>query len=532
MAIRRILQWQKKSGASLITAAALTLSVLISSQQTLDTYVRPTHLNQPEVHTLQKSQEDSLATRGGITNVIKKKKAVVKKETPIHDAMLSTSRSVKSALNDLAKSMKGSKSDTLLLLLATSFVTPFCKKLGLSPILGFLATGMLTGPYGLGLIKGIHSIEHLAEIGIVFFLFEMGIELSVDKLISMKQDVFGLGLSQFLLTSAAIAGAGSLLGLPANALVVLGGGIALSSSAFVLQLLKDTNQLSTRYGQASFGVLLLQDLAVVPLLVVTPILAGGGAGLGAALGSAGLKFCMAVAAVAAAGRFLLKPFYKTVSEANSKESFLGLVLLTVLSMSFLTEGLGLSNTLGAFLAGVLLSETKYNHKVEHEIAPFRAILLGFFFVTVGFEIDLGLIMTKFPQIMAIVVGIISIKTAVATALCLAFGLKLPAAQQAGLLLSQGGEFAFVAFGLARSVGILDSATTKILLTSVSLTMALTPSLAQLGSSISNKLGGDVSDAIETTAVPMETLPPVNGASNISSVDAQGNGDAGYKFIVN
>jgi monovalent cation:H+ antiporter-2, CPA2 family len=531
LAIRRILQWQKKSGASLITAAALTLSVLFSSHQTLDTYVRPNHLNQPEIHTVQKAQEDSLSMRGGVTKVMKKK-TVVKKETPIHDAMLSTSRSVKSALNDLSKSMKGSKSDTLLLLLATSFVTPFCKKLGLSPILGFLATGMVTGPYGFGLINGIHSIEHLAEIGIVFFLFEMGIELSVDKLISMKKDVFGLGLSQFLLTSAAIAGAGSLVGLPANALVVLGGGIALSSSAFVLQLLKDTNQLSTRYGQASFGVLLLQDLAVVPLLVVTPILAGGGAGLGAALGSAGLKFCMAVAAVAAAGRFLLKPFYNTVSEAKSKESFLGLVLLTVLSMSFLTEGLGLSNTLGAFLAGVLLSETKYNHKVEHEIAPFRAILLGFFFVTVGFEIDLGLIMTKFPQIMAIVAGIIGIKTAVATVLCLAFGLKLPAAQQTGLLISQGGEFAFVAFGLARSVGILDSATTKILLTSVSLTMALTPSLAQLGSAISNKLGGDVSDAIETTAVSMESLPPANGASNISSIDAQGNGDAGYKFIVN
>ena len=185
---------------------------------------------------------------------------------------------------------------------------------------------MLLGPNGWGLISGIHTTETLAELGIVFFLFEMGIELSVERLLSMKRDVFGLGLSQFLFTALAVAGVGSLIGLPANALVVLGGGLALSSSAFVLQLLKDNDQLATRFGKASFGVLLFQDLAVVPLLVVTPILAGGGSGLAKALGSALLKAGLALGSIAGTGRYLLNPMFKYVAQAQSQEAFLGVQL--------------------------------------------------------------------------------------------------------------------------------------------------------------------------------------------------------------
>ena len=297
----------------------------------------------------------------------------------------------------------------------------------------------------------------------------------------------GLGLSQFLCSALAIAGVGSLLKLPANALVVLGGGLSLSSSAFVLQLLKDKNQLATRFGKASFGVLLFQDLAVVPLLVVTPILAGGGSGLAAALGSAVLKAGIALGSIALGGRYLLNPLFKTVASSQSQEAFLGLILLTVLSMSFMTEGLGLSNTLGAFLAGVLLSETKYRYQVEADIAPFRGVLLGLFFVTVGFEIDLALIFSNLPAVSAIVFGIMAIKTIVLTVLSLAFGLSLSVSQQTGLILSQGGEFAFVTFGLARSLGILDKPTTKLLLTSVSLTMALTPAMAAIGGKVTKML---------------------------------------------
>ena len=187
----------------------------------------------------------------------------------------------------------------------------------------------------------------------------MGIELSVERLKSMKKDVFGLGLSQYVITAAAIGGVAKFVGgLSGPASVVVGGALSLSSSAFVLQLIKDKKELSTRFGKASFGVLLLQDLAVVPLLVATPILAGSGS-LTGALGSAVVKAALALSGIALTGRFALNPLFRTVAAAGSQEAFLGLILLISLGMSFLTEGLGLSNTLGAFLAGVLLSETKY-----------------------------------------------------------------------------------------------------------------------------------------------------------------------------
>jgi len=408
-------------------------------------------------------------------------------ETVLINLPEETHKTFKQALLDLQSFMQGAKSDTLILLLATSLITPLCKKLGTSPILGFLAAGMALGPNALGLISGIHTTETAAELGIVFFLFEMGIELSLDRLKSMRKDVFGLGLLQFSVTAVVLALVGSLFNIPQNALVVLGGGLALSSSAFVLQLLKDNNQLATRFGKAAFGVLLFQDLAVVPLLVVTPILAGGGTGLASAVGSAVVKAAMALGAIAFAGRVVLNPLFKTVAGSNSQEAFLGVILLTVLSMSFMTEGLGLSNTLGAFLAGVLLSETKYRYQIEADIAPFRGILLGLFFVTVGFEIDFHLISTNLPLVAAIVAGIITIKASVTTLLSLAFGLSLATAQQTGLILAQGGEFAFVAFGLARNLGILDPGMTKLMLTSVALTMAVTPMLANAGGKISKHL---------------------------------------------
>jgi len=300
--------------------------------------------------------------------------------------------------------------------------------------------------------------------------------------------VFGLGLSQFLGTAAAVAAIGKVaFNLPGNALVVLGGGLALSSSAFVLQLLKDKDQLATRFGKASFGILLLQDLAVVPLLVVTPILAGGGQGLGAALGSALVKATIALSGIAFTGRVVLNPLFNTVAKARTQEAFLGVILLTVLGMSFLTEGLGLSNTLGAFLAGVLLSETKYRYQIEADIAPFRGILLGLFFVTVGFEIDVGLVLSQLPLVSAVVLGIIFVKAAVAALASMAFGLSLSTSIQTGFIVSQAGEFAFVAFGLAKSLGIFTPSQTKFLLTCVSLTMALTPFLSSLGGNIAKKL---------------------------------------------
>lgn len=419
---------------------------------------------------------------GGFT---KKKKAT--NNNAAMELSEQTSRTILDAISDLRKYMAGPKSDTLFLLMATALITPLCKMAGTSPILGFLASGMLLGPNGAGVISGIHTTETLAELGIVFFLFEMGIELSVERLKSMKKDVFGLGLSQYLISACALGLVAKVVGgLSGPAAVVVGGALSLSSSAFVLQLIKDKKELATRFGKASFGVLLLQDLAVVPLLVATPILAGSGS-LAAALGSAVVKAGMALSGIALAGRFALNPLFKIVAAAGSQEAFLGVILLTALGMSFLTEGLGLSNTLGAFLAGVLLSETKYRYQIEADIAPFRGILLGLFFVTVGFEIDVGLIGRNLPTVSAIVGGILAIKAGILALLSKGFGLSNSNALRTGLVLSQGGEFAFVAFGLARSVNILDPATTKMLLTCVSLTMALTPALDDLGTKLAKKM---------------------------------------------
>lgn len=466
----------------------MAFSVLLVSNQHLDrsSSTMATSMNQQSATSIERVVRAPLSARGGsdLPSGLLNNKVV---EEGVAQASRETGRTLREAAQDLLVYMEGPKSDTLLLLLATALITPLCQKLKTSPILGFLASGMLLGPNGFGLISGIHTTETLAELGIVFFLFEMGLELSVERLMQMRKDVFGLGFLQFITTAVAVALVGGLIGLPGNALVVLGGGLALSSSAFVLQLLKDKNQFATRFGKASFGVLLFQDLAVVPLLVVTPILAGRGGGLAAAVFNAVIKAIMALGSIAFMGRVILNPLFKLVAQAKSQEAFLGVIMLTVLSMSFMTEGLGLSNTLGAFLAGVLLSETNYRYQIEADIAPFRGVLLGLFFVTVGFEIDVRLIASNLPLVGSLVLGILALKAAVTTVLSLLFGLSLSTSQQTGLILSQGGEFAFVAFGLARSLGILDPFTTKLMLTSVSLTMASTPLMASLGARIAKSL---------------------------------------------
>ena len=396
---------------------------------------------------------------------------------------------VSTLISGLLKYMSGAKSDTITLLTTTALVAPICKKLGLSSILGFLASGMALGPNGIkgGLISDVHRTEMLADLGIVFFLFEMGLHINFDTLMSMKNDVFGLGFAQVMLTATSVAGIAALCGLTPAARVVLGGGIALSSSAFVLQLLKDKNQLDTKHGRSSLGVLIMQDLAVVPLLVITPLLAGGGGSMGKAFASAGVAFVMALSALGLCAKFVFDPLFDLVVSAHSQDAFVGLILCTVLGMSFLTEGLGLSNTLGSFVSGMILAGSKHKEKIEAEISPFRGVLVGLFFFSVGFEIDLGLVSSKASLVAACVFGIMALKGAIITVLCKAFGLSLAESQRAGFLLSEVSEFAFVAFRMARSHGILDEDTTKLMLTVVALTMALTPFMEEMGARIATRI---------------------------------------------
>lgn len=404
-------------------------------------------------------------------------------------ASTSSNGIVSTLVSGLLSYMSGAKSDTITLLTTTALVAPICKKLGISNILGFLAAGMALGPNGIkgGLISDVHRTEMLADLGIVFFLFEMGLHINFDTLMSMKTDVFGLGLAQVILTAASVAGIAALCGLNSAARIVLGGGIALSSSAFVLQLLKDKKQLDTRHGKSSLGVLIMQDLAVVPLLVVTPLLAGGGGSMGKAFASAGVAFVMAISVLGLCAKFVFDPVFDLVVSAHSQDAFVGLILCTVLGMSFLTEGLGLSNTLGSFVSGMILAASKHKEKIEAEISPFRGVLVGLFFFSVGFEIDLGLVSSKAGLVASCVLGIMALKGAIITGLCRVFGLTMAESQRAGFLLSEVSEFAFVAFRMARSHGILDEQTTKLMLTVVALTMALTPFMEELGATIATRI---------------------------------------------
>jgi len=322
---------------------------------------------------------------------------------------------------------------------------------------------------------------------VVFFLFEMGLELEFERLKSVGRDAFRLGGLQFILTSAFFGCLARCVGMSANAALVLGGALALSSSAFVIQLLSEKGELASRFGRASFGILLFQDLAVVPLLVVTPLLGGSGAQLGAALRLAAVKSALALSLIFVIGRVLLARLYQMVASAKDQISFLAITLLTVLSMSAFTMALGLSDTLGAFLAGILLAETKYRYQIEADIAPFRGLLLGLFFITTGFSIDLPLAFASAPTVLALAIGLHVAKTALVALVCLANNLKATVALRSGLLLSQGGEFAFVLFGLAQTHGILSVYQVKLLLTVVVLTMFLTPFLNDLGASIASNL---------------------------------------------
>lgn len=318
----------------------------------------------------------------------------------------------------------------------------------------------------------------------------MGLELSLSRLKSLGMDVFGLGSLQWFITGIILALISLINNAPIEIAVVMGFGLALSSSAFVLQLLSERGEVGTRFGRASFGILLFQDLAVVPLLVVVPLLAAGGGDFSSllkALGTAAGKAAVALGIIFLGGRAFLEPVFRMGASAKSPEAFVATILVTVLAMSTLTESLGLSDTLGAFLAGVLLAETKYRHQIEADIAPFRGLLLGLFFITVGFGIDISLMTGNFLIVAFLLVNLLFIKASVITALGRAFGINFASSQRTGLILAQGGEFAFVTLGLAQKSNIVAPQHAQLLFLVVALSMAMTPFLASTGSRIASSI---------------------------------------------
>lgn len=378
--------------------------------------------------------------------------------------------------------------ETVWLLLTSVIMVPLiCKLPGGSAVLGFLAGGALIGPHALGIIQDVEGVRHLAELGVVFLLFNIGLELSLERLQSMQKYVFGMGTTQVVVTLALVGLVSVVLaGVPGPSAVILGGGLALSSTAVAMQVLQDRGETGSRHGRAAFAVLLLQDLAVVVLLMLIPLLApsdSGAAGLNkiaAALGVAAVKAVVAIVGIIAGGRVLLRPIYRRIADLGNTDVFAALTLLVVLGTSMMTQLAGLSLALGAFLAGLLVAETEYALQVESDIAPYKGLLMGLFFMTVGMEISVGLFFAQFRLIMSGIIMLIAGKTLVMTGIAPAFGLSRIQGARAGLLLAAGGEFAFVAFGEAVSHKILPIEMVQQLFLVVALSMALTPFLAEFG----------------------------------------------------
>lgn len=372
--------------------------------------------------------------------------------------------------------------DTVLFLGSAVVAVPLLKRLGFGALLGYLAAGVAIGPYLLGLVSDVDSILHFAEFGVVLLLFIIGLELHPSRLWALRRPILGLGSSQLLVSAAVVAAGCQMLGLRLQESVVIGLVLALSSTAFALQTLAERKELRTQHGRAAFSILLFQDLAVIPLLAVLPWIAGASItnvadDAAAMTGTQWLQMGFSVAAVAVVvvgGRYVLRPFLHLVAAADVPELFTAAALLVVLGMALLMEEIGLSMALGAFLAGVLLADSQYRHQLEGDIEPFKGLLLGLFFIAVGMSMDLGMLAGAPLSVLGAAAGLMVAKIAVLMAIGLLAGMRWDAALALAAVLPQGGEFAFVLFGQATSVGAVDRPTADFLILAVAISMALTP----------------------------------------------------------
>ncbi len=365
--------------------------------------------------------------------------------------------------------------EALLFLTVVVVAVPLFKRFGLGSVLGYLVAGALIGPHGLKLIPDVEEVGPLAELGVVLLLFIIGLELQPRRLWELRRRVFGVGGAQVALTGALLALAALALGLSWQAALVAGLGLSLSSTALALQLLGERNALAQPIGQTGFGILLFQDLAVIPLLAVLPLLGRAGAGVDTSWVSLA-KALGLIAAIVLVGRTLLRPAFRLVASARSQEVFTASALLAALGTALLVSAVGLSMALGAFMAGVLLADSEYRHELEADLEPFRGLLLGLFFVSVGMSVALELLVQRPLMITGLVLGMAALKILSLGVLGRRVFGGWAAAWELGVLLSQGGEFAFVLFGLAVTYEIFSGPLRDTLVLVVSLSMALTPLL--------------------------------------------------------
>ena len=390
--------------------------------------------------------------------------------------------------------------DALVVLGTAGILVPILSRLGFSPVLGYLAAGALLGPLGLGslsqsfpllswfTIGDYGDVAGIAELGVVFLLFLIGLELSLPRLLTMRRLVFGVGGLQVLVTTALLAAAAAYSGKTLPEAIILGASLSLSSTAIVLELLSKQERMKTTAGRASFAVLLAQDLAVVPILIFIGLLGAGpqGAVLGS-LAKAFMQAAVALAVIVLFGRFLLRPLFRLVASTRSSDLFIATALFVIIAAGVVASQAGLSMELGGFVAGLLLAETEYRKAVEATIEPVKALLIGIFFFTVGMAIDIRALLREPLLLASAVAGLIAVKSLLIVGLARLFRLSWPVAVEMGLLLGAGGEFAFVGLVLAAGSNLIDHSTASFALTVTAVTMALIPLLSHFARRFASRL---------------------------------------------
>lgn len=390
-------------------------------------------------------------------------------------------------------------SDALVVLGTAGIVIPLMRRWGVSTVLGYLAAGALLGPLGLGslistfpflywvTVVDAKNVAGIAQLGVVFLLFLIGMELSYDRLKAMRRLVFGLGSLQVVLSTAVIGGIAVLSGTTTDVSIILGACLALSSTAIVVEILSNQGRLATASGRASFSVLLAQDLAVIPILLFVSLLgAGASRSVMTSLVLALLNAALAVGAIVIVGRLFLRRLFRLVASTSINELFVATALFVIVGTGVAAALAGLPMALGAFIAGLLLAETEFRKAIEITIGPFKGLLLGLFFFTVGMSIDLREL-TRHPLLLfTSVVGLIGIKSILLIGLARIFRTPWPAAIETGLLLGPGGEFAFVGIGMATTLGLIDANVSSFTLAVTSITMALIPLLSYFARHLASK----------------------------------------------
>ncbi len=367
----------------------------------------------------------------------------------------------------------------LLLLAAAVVLVGLFRSMNLPPVLGYLLVGALGGPHALNLMQSSEDASHLAEFGVVFLMFSIGLEFSLGRLMAMKRIVFGLGMVQVIGSVAVVTLIGGLSGLSWTASFALGGILAMSSTAILSKLLTDRMELDKRHGRETIGVLLFQDIAVVPLLILLPALSRPAEELLFTLGIAALKAVVLLLLVLVFGQRLMRWWFTVVAQRRSGELFMLNVLLITLGLAWLSELVGLSLALGAFLAGMLISETEYRYQVEEDIKPFRDVLLGLFFVTVGMLLDVMEVLYNLPAVIGLLLGLLVLKFGIVFVASRAFGLTAGTAMRSGLWLCAGGEFGFVLLSQVMGLGLMPDGLAQITVAALVLSMLLAPLIVQV-----------------------------------------------------